>query len=442
MDKITFLLIALFIAVFNACSSSFIQKENFIKVEGTHFTINSLPYYFVGTNLWYGAYLGADDSSEGRERLIYELDSLKKIGINNLRILAASEMPYIEKTLYPPIQSKPNVINEKLLEGLDFFLNELNKRNMYAVLFLNNYWEWSGGFVVYNKWSGFGNLVDPYRETDGWRKFMNSSAEFYRNEEGNKIFQNFIKTLVERKNVYSGKYYYEDQSIMSWELANEPRSGADTNSIENQKYFYKWIDTTAKFIKSLDPYHLITTGSEGVIGCLQVDSIFINAHQSNYIDYLTFHLWPKNWGWFNAKKAEETFDTAVKNATEYFDNHIKLAKKINKPIVLEEFGLSRDNEECSSSSTTFFRNKYFDKIYEIIFDSAKAGSPIAGSNFWGWSGRGRSQRKNYVWQLGDAFLADPPQEPQGFNSVFDSDISTINIIKAHSMKMNSLNKTE
>jgi len=442
MKKIKPLIQLIIISTFTACSSSFIQFDNFVKVKATHFSINNTQYYFAVTNLWYGAYLGAIDSTGDRQRLIYELDSLKKIGINILRILAASEMAYIDKSLYPPIQPKSFELNEKLLQGLDFLLFEISKRNMRAVLYLNNYWEWSGGFVAYNKWSDFGKPVDPYYETDGWSKFMNYSADFYTNKLGNKIFRSYIQKIITRKNYYSGKYYYEDPTIMSWELANEPRPGTDTSSIDKQNYYYDWIDSTAQFIKSIDPYHLVTTGSEGVMGSLQVDSIFVKAHQSDFIDYATFHLWPKNWGWFNAKYAEQTFDSTSQNAKKYFNTHIILMKEIGKPIVLEEFGLSRDNEDCKPASSTLYRDKYFSMIFELIYNSAKSGNPIAGSNFWGWGGKGRTQRDNFIWKIGDQFLADPPQEPQGFNSVFDSDISTIKIIKTHSEKMNSLNKTD
>ena len=36
------------------------------------------------------------------------------------------------------------------------------------------------------------------------------------------------------------------------------------------------------------------------------------------------------------------------------------------------------------------------------------------------------------------FFGDPPQEPQGLNSVFDTDSSTLELIEKHAQKMKSL----
>lgn len=46
---------------------------------------------FVGTNFWYGAILGSEGEGGNRERLHKELDFLKSIGINNLRVLVGAD---------------------------------------------------------------------------------------------------------------------------------------------------------------------------------------------------------------------------------------------------------------------------------------------------------------------------------------------------------------
>ncbi|MEW6701602.1 MAG: mannanase, partial [Bacteroidota bacterium] len=178
--------------------SSLLVKENlqYIKVRGTQFELNGKPYYFTGTNLWYGCYLGSSGETGDRKRLVRELDNLKSLGITNLRVLAASEDSYIKKSLQPAIQKAPGVYDEDLLNGMDFLLSEMKKRDMHAVIFLNNYWEWSGGMAVYNKWFGDGKVVDPEDPNEGWGAFMNYSAAFYRNEKGNKYFREYIKKII------------------------------------------------------------------------------------------------------------------------------------------------------------------------------------------------------------------------------------------------------
>ena len=434
-----FLLLFALSIYLSACSVFYPRCEsNFVKVDGKHFELNGKNYYFEGANFWYGSYLGSSDKTGNRERLIRELDRLKSIGITNLRILGASENSFIIHTLKPSIQIKPGIYNENLLEGLDFLLSEMQKRNMHAVIFLNNYWEWSGGMVVYNNWAG-GPKVNPYDTNYTWEDFMNYSASFYRNENAKEIFYHYLYKLITRKNKYSGNYYYEDPTIMAWQLANEPRPGTINKGEKWLDEYYRWIDATANFIHTLDPNHLISTGSEGTIGNLFSTNIYLTANEPKNINYLTFHLWPKNWDWLNPQKIRETFDVAIDSSLNYINKHLKIADQLNKPIVLEEFGFPRDNELLNPNTSTFERDKFYKKILQVVYDSASSGSSIAGSNFWAWGGEGRSQNEDHIWKPGDPFTGDPPHEPQGYNSVFNIDSSTILILEKFAEKMNQLN---
>ncbi len=433
------ILLISFSILFSACSTFLFKgKPNYIIAKDGHFFLDGKPYYFVGTNLWYGCYIGSPGKTGDRERLKRELDRLKSIGVTNLRILGASESSYIKNSLKPAIQTSANVYDESLLEGLDFLLSEMKKRDMKAVIFLNNYWEWSGGMAQYNYWSGDTPGVDPSNPPNNYPNFMNYSATFYKNVKAQKLFFNFLQMLITRENTCTGDYYFEDPAIMSWELANEPRPGRGEKAKEYIDHFYKWIDTTAKFIHTIDPNHLVTTGMEGLAGSLEDSAIFINSHKDRYIDYATFHLWPKNWSWFDAKHSDETYPRTEENAVNYINKHIMFARILNKPIVMEEYGLPRDSEFYSAGTPTKIRDKYFKKILGLIADSAAAGAPISGSNFWGWGGEIRGLHPDFKWQTGDPFTGDPPQEPQGLNSVFDTDTSTINIFKTIAERLKSI----
>ena len=67
--------------------------SGFVRVRGPHFyrAGQSEPYYFVGTNLWYGPILGRLGSGGDRLRLCAELDSLQALGVDNLRILVGAD---------------------------------------------------------------------------------------------------------------------------------------------------------------------------------------------------------------------------------------------------------------------------------------------------------------------------------------------------------------
>jgi mannan endo-1,4-beta-mannosidase len=415
------------------------EREDFVRAQGTHLMLNGNRYYFTGANMWYGAYLGAPGETGDRPRLLRELDSLRANHILNLRILAASEEGYIKRSVRPVIQPKPGEIDEQLLQGLDYLLAEMAERRMHAVLYLNNYWEWSGGMTQYNVWTG-SRPVDPDDTTQGWGAFMDFSASFYANAPAQKIFREYVQRIIGRTNTINGRKYSADPTIMAWQLANEPRPGrAAASSEKNLPDFYSWIDQTANFIHSLDTNHLVSSGSEGTIGTLQSSDFFLESHRSSHIDYLTFHLWPMNWGWFDPKRVDETLPVTETKALGYIASHLALARQLNKPIVMEEFGLDRDGGAISPGSSVTIRDRYFSMILRAIHDSAKADAPIAGCNFWGWGGEALAKHPDGVWRVGDPFMCDPPHEPQGRNSIFNGDRSTIGIIRENAFKMLRMN---
>ena len=112
---------------------------------------------------------------------------------------------------------------------------------------------------------------------------------------------------------------------------------------------------------------------------------------------------------------------------------------MNKPIVLEEFGIERDNGSFTTDSTTVYRDRFYAEIFNLLRTRAGAGDAIAGMNFWAWGGYGRTENEDFMWKEGDDFVGDPPQEPQGLNSVFDVDTTTLAVIKAHADAMKDIN---
>jgi mannan endo-1,4-beta-mannosidase len=163
------------------------------------------------------------------------------------------------------------------------------------------------------------------------------------------------------------------------------------------------------------------------------------AHASKAIDYVTFHMWPLNWGWIDPEKLDATFETGLAKCRAYIDTHIKLAAALNKPLVLEEFGFPRESGLNSPEGPTGHRDRFYAMVYAAVEDSAKQHGAFAGTNFWAWGGEGRAAHPDYMMMPGDtAYVGDPPQEPQGRNSVFDSDASTLTVIKAHVAALKTL----
>jgi mannan endo-1,4-beta-mannosidase len=102
------------------------------------------------------------------------------------------------------------------------------------------------------------------------------------------------------------------------------------------------------------------------------------------------------------------------------------------PIVLEEFGIERDGGSFSLDDPTTWRDKFYSYVFSRIEVSSRNGGPFVGSNFWTWGGYGRAAHADAAWREGDAsFTGDPPQEAQGLNSVFDTDATTLEVLRAH-----------
>jgi mannan endo-1,4-beta-mannosidase len=223
--------------------------------------------------------------------------------------------------------------------------------------------------------------------------------------------------MLSRTNQFTKKKYTEDPTILSWQIANEPRAF----SMANVLAYDKWIKSTAAQIKSLDKNHLVSTGSEGSHGSEGSMAVFKQVHTNPNIDYFTMHIWPRNWGWLDSKNIAGILDSAIVKTNQYMERHIGFAREQKKPIVLEEFGLQRDNNEFSPSAKTTFRDRYYQNAFERVLTSAKEKDALAGANFWAFNGTARSKPTRYFWKPGDDLMGDPPQEEQGLYGVYDTD---------------------
>lgn len=406
------------------------SSVGFVSVQKGQFIRNGKPFYFIGANYWYGGVASLNEA--GRRRIVSELDFLKKSGVNNLRILAAGEgkgpingMRRVE----PPYQEPQGVFDESVMIGLDFLLSEMGKREMTAVLFLTNNWDWSGGFLQYLNWNGL--LADSVMQRKlTWDENRDVVSRFYTCSPCMDALNEQVKKLVGRVNTITGKAYQEDPTIMSWELANEPRP-MRPNAIDAYRY---WVKRTAALIKSIDPRHLVTIGSEGEMGSETIE-VFKDVHALPTIDYATIHIWPKNWGWFSDTSIAKGMEQIIQNSDRYIKKHADAMQVLGKPLVIEEFGLPRDGHSFSRQASTALRDRYYSSVFAHVKHSAQTGGIIAGCNFWAVGGEGRAAAGRVFWQPGDDLIGDPPQEEQGLNAVFDTDESTWKLIRSLSLSL-------
>ena len=411
-------------------SHAVFAQSPFVKVKNKQLFIGDKLYYFIGTNYWYGSLLGLEkDKKRGVERLRKELDFLKKNGVTNLRVMAGAEGAGLINgvtRVSPSLQPVQGKFNREVLDGLDLLLSEMSKREMKAVIFLSNNWEWSGGFQQYLIWN---NRVPKDMETRKltWDELRDMVALFYACVPCKAAYNEQVNLVMNRTNKFNQRKYINDSTIMAWELANEPRPMRPTA----EKDYKKWIADTAAMIKKKDKNHLVVIGHEGYIGTESM-KMFEEIHADKNIDYLTIHIWAKNWGWFRDGKLAEDFPQASQKAFDYINEHLAIAKKLNKPLVVEEFGLPRNAQSFDINSSVSWRDNYYEKIFTILAEQAKKGGNLAGANFWAFGGTARPIKNQPFWKKGDHYSGDPPMEEQGLNTVFDSDKSTWQIINKYS----------
>ena len=273
----------------------------FVTVRDGHFYLGNKEYRYVGANFWYGAILASEGRGGNRERLHRELDHLKSIGVDNVRVLVGGDgRDGIPSHIAPKLQTEPGVYNDTILAGLDYLMLELEKRDMRAILYLNNAWEWSGGYGAYLDWAGFESDIPDYSKgdgstrhfsqtpvpgIDGYREYTQHVSNFVLHEGAKAMADRHACFIVSRKNRYTGVPYSQSPALMAWEIANEPR--AFNNDELHKRKFVEWIDRQSRLIRAIDPNHLITTGSEGRHGCEQDMQLFRTIHtlrRENYME--------------------------------------------------------------------------------------------------------------------------------------------------------------
>ena len=452
MKKLIFSVIAVLAAVC-ACSVRSGDSSEYVKVVDGEFVLNGEPVSFVGTNFWYGPLIASEGRGGNRERLHKELDALKSIGVTNLRILVGSDGPEgVAYKVEPVLQLEPGLYNDTVLRGLDYLLAQMAERDMHAVLYFNNSWEWSGGYGQYLEWAGNGRALLP--SVDGYENYVDHVSRFVKDEKAKELYYNHVKNIVTRTNTVTGKPYTEDPTIFSWQIGNEPRAFA-RDSV-TKAAFADWMCTSASLIKSLDPNHMVSSGSEGLYGCEVDMDLFEKIHAHEDFDYLNVHIWPLVWRWVTKDTFADSVCVANRMTEKYLTAHFPVAERLGKPIVLEEFGYPRDGAKTfegeaekfwdgvclSKESSTAARDAYYGYVFDRLVRARENGEPLAGVNFWGWGGYATQSQVNEFCRPGDDYCGDPAQEPQGLFSVYITDESTVTLIKQTNEILKRTTKTK
>jgi len=378
---------------------SFVRVDSGLLYRGAH------PYRYVGANLWSAAWLPP-------ERLARELDRLIAAGVSNVRIMASAEGGVGRSShIEPPMQPTIGEYDETVLRGLDAAVHQIGARGMTAVLVLGNMWQWSGGFASYVAWATGESapLMTSTAQDADWQAHQDFASRFYGSAAAVQAWRGYVEHLLGRTNSASGVPYAADETIMAWQLCNEPRP------LTHGREYLAWIEASAALLKSLAPHTLVSLGSEGPTPWPRYSGTDVRRDHA-HVDYVSIHMWPQNWQWYDP--AHASVQAATSKSLEYAAQALRQAKWLGKPLVVDEFGLARDGGSLDPAAATAHRDVYYGAMCEGL---AALGPEMAGLNFWAWGGEARP---------GDgAFIGDPPHEPQGWYSVYDADASTKTVLQ-------------
>ncbi|WOH04283.1 hypothetical protein DCAR_0623692 [Daucus carota subsp. sativus] len=333
-------------------------SNEFIKSRGGHFMLNGDFYYANGFNAYWLMDVASDLSQRNKVSSVFR--EAVSNGLTLARTWAFSDGGY------QALQVSPGVYDERVFQGLDFVIHEAKRHGIKLILSLVNNYEDYGGKNQYVKWA----------RDQGQN--ITSDDDFFSNPLVKGFYKKHVNTILTRRNSFTGVPYKDDNTIMAWELINEPRCTSDPSG----RTLQAWIKEMASYVKSVDKKHLLEVGLEGFYGQsapedkqfnlnFKTGTDFVANNQIPGIDFATIHMYPDQWLPGSDEKTQQTF------SEKWIGKHIQDAETIlQKPLLVTEFGWERSGFDRKT------RERLFDTVFSDIYLSARRGGAAAGGMFW------------------------------------------------------------
>jgi mannan endo-1,4-beta-mannosidase len=301
------------------------HDSHFVGVRNQNFEVAGQPFRFGGSNCYYL-------HQQSHYMIDSVLDDAAAMSLGVIRAWAFADGPATTM----PLQPRPFVYDEAAFDSLDYAVWKAGQVGVRLVLTLVNNWPDYGGMQQYVKW--FLNLPD-----DSYGDAVNHDR-FYTDARIRKCYQAYVRHVITRRNRYTGLRYRDDPTIMTFELANEPRNRSDKSGAT----VLGWVREMSAWIKHLAPRQLVAVGDEGFFGDATNSDYPYSDYEGDHwlqflrlphVDYGTFHLYPQGWG--EVSTSTVGLDPITWGRT-WITRHLAHARKVGKPAVLEEYGLLVD----------------------------------------------------------------------------------------------------
>ncbi|KAK1991024.1 cellulase [Colletotrichum falcatum] len=300
------------------------DRAGFVTVNGTGFQLDGENFRFAGSNAYYLPF--TDNQADIEAGLAAARDAgLKVIRTWGFNDKNATYNPNGLPRYGDEGAGGTEVVFQRWMPdgtsvvdaaALDKVVAAAEKVGVKLVVALTNNWADYGGMDVYTV-----NLGGKYHD------------DFYHVPAIKDAFKRYVTALVSR--------HRDSPAVMAWELANEPRCGAD--AVRNlprsptctPARLAAWIAEMSAHVKSVDPDHLVTWGGEGGFDRpWNLDWAYNGADGGDFeaeiaiptVDYGVFHSYP-DW-WYKS----------VSWTDGWIRDHAAAARAAGKPVVHEEYG--------------------------------------------------------------------------------------------------------
>jgi len=346
--------------------------SGFVTTNGTSFQLDGQPFAFVGTNSFWLPLLSNDDDVHATFEAIAAA-GIKVVRTWGFNAINETELPYadsINLTYYQVWNSSGWTLNEgsQGLQRLDYVLYAAAIHDIRLIITFTNNWIGYGGADLYVNWlAGAGATHDV----------------FYTDPTIIASYQQYVQTIVNR--------YKDSPTVFAWELMNEARCASDLLTASAACHpgsgtLGLWYQQQSDFVRSIDPYHMITTGGEGQFYWAQPDTYWYNntlVTDFNFdgaagedfewdlglpnIDFGVYHMYVQTW--YPELDYPGSNFSIEDWGLDWIEAHALTAQMVGKPIVIEEFGLTGLDNKTAIYPTWVQRT---------------LGSNHAGVMFWQW----------------------------------------------------------
>jgi mannan endo-1,4-beta-mannosidase len=303
------------------------------------------PYRATGTNLYYLqqllTYAQQEDDRDAMRAVREVLDDLVCLSLPVARIWGFNDSKDKSSIRASPEEG----FREEGLRGLDQAVWEAKRRGIRLVIPLVNNWSEYGGLPAYAAWA-------QRRFGGAW-----SHDDFFTNAQMKQWWKDYAYLLVNRVNTFTGVAYKDEPTILAWEIGNELRC----QSCRGTTAFVDTVEELATFLKQLAPDQLVSDGGDGFdddptfyeglsnLYAVRGDegASFSKLSRVEALDMLSYHFYPRNYGFQTARDAEI-----------WIERHQAIATITGKVAYLGECGFVASDAERAQSYDMWLRSLF------------------------------------------------------------------------------------